>query len=39
VLKRQPDFTVGAYLSTMHYKRPEDLDHHRESLLKAGLPA
>jgi adenylate cyclase len=39
VLKRQPDFTVEAYLSTMHYKRPEDLEHHRESLLKAGLPA
>jgi adenylate cyclase len=39
VLKRKPDFTVAAYLSTMHYKRAEDLDHHRAGLLKAGLPA
>jgi adenylate cyclase len=39
VLKRQPGFTVSAYLPTLHYTRPEDLAHHRESLLKAGLPA
>ena len=39
VLARKPDFSVNDYLSTMHYKRQEDLDHHRASLLKAGLPA
>jgi adenylate cyclase len=38
VLARKPDFTVEDYLSTVHYKRQEDLDHHRASLLKAGLP-
>jgi adenylate cyclase len=39
VLKRKPDFTVEAYLATLHYKRPEDVEHHRTGLLKAGLPA
>ena len=38
VLARKPDFTVEDYLSTVHYKRQEDLDHHRTGLLKAGLP-
>ena len=37
-LARKPDFTVADYLSTAHYKRQEDLDHHRAGLLKAGLP-
>jgi hypothetical protein len=37
-LARKPDFTATDYLSTVHYKRQEDLDHHRSSLLKAGLP-
>jgi len=37
-LARKPDFTAADYLSTVHYKRQEDLDHHRASLLKAGLP-
>ncbi len=39
VLKRQPGFTVGKYLATLPYRRPEDADHHRDMLLKAGLPA
>ncbi|HEU4922060.1 MAG TPA: hypothetical protein VFT23_03195, partial [Burkholderiales bacterium] len=39
-LKRKPDFSVGRnYLPTLHYRRPGDLDHHRDALLKAGLPA
>jgi adenylate cyclase len=38
VLRRDPGFTVSAYLRTLHYKRPGDLDHHRAALLKAGLP-
>ena len=38
VLSRQPDFAVDAYLATLHYKRESDRAHHREALLKAGLP-
>jgi adenylate cyclase len=39
-LKRKPDFSVARdYIPTLHYKRESDLAHHRESLLKAGLPA
>jgi len=38
-LKRSPEFRVGPYLETQHYKRDEDLSHHRDALLKAGLPA
>jgi adenylate cyclase len=37
VLKRNPHFTIETYLKTLHYKRPEDLAHHRDALLKAGL--
>ncbi len=39
VLEREPEFSVATYADTLHYKRQSDLDHHRESLLKAGLPA
>ena len=40
VLRRKPDFSVSKhYLPTLHYKREEDLAHHRDALLKAGLPA
>jgi adenylate cyclase len=39
VLARDPQFTVEGYLATLHYKLPEDADHHREALLAAGLPA
>jgi len=38
VLKREPAFCVENYLNTLHYKRPEDREHHREALVKAGLP-
>ncbi len=38
VLKREPSFTVKTCLATLHYKRESDLEHHREGLLKAGLP-
>ena len=38
VLSRQPEFAVDAYLATLHYKRENDRAHHREGLLKAGLP-
>ncbi len=39
VLKREPKFTVGSYMGTMHYKREVDRERHRAALLKAGLPA
>jgi adenylate cyclase len=39
VLKLAPDFTIATYLGTLHYKHPADLDHHRDALVKAGLPA
>jgi adenylate cyclase len=38
VLKLQPGFSTGAYLVTLPYKRESDREHHREGLLKAGLP-
>jgi adenylate cyclase len=38
VLARNPAFSIKAYMETLHYKRPEDLEHHREALLAAGLP-
>jgi len=39
VLRRQPEFKVESYLTTLHYKNETDLEHHRLALLKAGLPA
>jgi len=40
VLSRKPDFSVEKhYLPTLHYKRAGDLAHHRDALLRAGLPA
>jgi adenylate cyclase len=39
VVKQQPEFSVESYLETLHYKRESDREHHREGLLKAGLPA
>jgi adenylate cyclase len=38
VLARQPGFTVEDYVGTLHYRRDDDREHHRELLLKAGLP-
>ena len=39
VLELNPGFTVEDYLATLHYKAGSDLDHHRQGLLMAGLPA
>ena len=39
VLKREPKFSVAAYLATQHYKREVDRQRHEACLLKAGLPA
>ncbi|MEE8332562.1 MAG: adenylate/guanylate cyclase domain-containing protein [Alphaproteobacteria bacterium] len=38
VLALQPDFSIASYLETMHYAHDAERDHHREALLKAGLP-
>jgi len=39
VLTLQPAFSIENYLGTLHYKRASDRQHHREALLKAGLPS
>jgi adenylate cyclase len=39
VLKREPKFSVAAYLATQHYKHEVDRKRHEAGLLKAGLPA
>ncbi len=39
VLAAAPEFTVAAFLSTLHYNREEDSEHCRAGLLKAGLRA
>ena len=39
VVKREPGFSVAAYLGTQHYKREIDRRRHEAGLLKAGLPA
>jgi adenylate cyclase len=38
VLKREPKFSVAAYLATQHYKHGRDRERHEAGLLKAGLP-
>ena len=39
VVRRAPGFSAQTYRDTLHYKRPDDREHHRDGLLKAGLPA
>ena len=40
VLAKNPAFSWSATLApTLHYKQESDLAHHRDSILKAGLPA
>jgi len=38
VLKREPDFSVAAQMAAQHYLKDADSAHHRDGLLKAGLP-
>jgi adenylate cyclase len=38
VLKREPSFSVAAYLATQHYKHEADRQRLAEGLIKAGLP-
>jgi adenylate cyclase len=37
-LKRDPGLRWEVYQTSLHYKRAEDLAHHRDSLVRAGLP-
>jgi adenylate cyclase len=37
-LKGEPGFSLEAHLATQHYRRDSDREHHREGLVKAGLP-
>jgi adenylate cyclase len=39
VLKRAPDFSIGSYLATLHYKQESDREHHRAVLDQAGFAA
>jgi adenylate cyclase len=38
VLSRAPQFTVTAFVGTLHYSQATNTEHCREALLKAGLP-
>lgn len=37
-LARDPALTLGSCLATLHYTEAADLEHHRQSLVRAGLP-
>ena len=39
VLQRDPEFGAELFLMTMHYRQQSDVEHLRDGLLKAGLPA
>ncbi len=39
VLEVEPQFTVTECVQGLHYQNETDRDHHRQGLLKAGLPA
>jgi hypothetical protein len=38
VLKRARAFAVAGDRASLHYKHEGDREHHRDGLLKAGLP-
>ena len=38
VLQRAPEFSIERFIRTQHYKNESDRQHHREALVKAGLP-
>ncbi|MBV9561131.1 MAG: tetratricopeptide repeat protein [Bradyrhizobium sp.] len=39
LLANQPDLSVERHLRNFRWKRPEDITHYRDGLIKAGLPA
>src|SRR5262249_19091229 len=38
LMTNYPTLTVERHLKNFHWKRPEDVAHYREGLLKAGVP-
>jgi len=38
LLSKYPKTTVERHLRNFHWKKPEDLAHYRDGLLKAGVP-
>ena len=39
LLHNYPSFNVERHLSNFHWKRPDDIAHYRDGLLKAGVPS
>jgi TolB-like protein/class 3 adenylate cyclase len=39
LLSNYPSFTVERHLSNFHWKKPDDIAHYRDGLLKAGVPS
>ncbi|MBR1229296.1 MULTISPECIES: tetratricopeptide repeat protein [unclassified Bradyrhizobium] len=39
LLHNYPSFTVERHLSNFRWKRPDDIAHYRDGLLKAGVPS
>ncbi len=39
LMERQPGFSTGDYLDSLHYVNPADRDHHAVGLARAGIPA
>lgn len=39
LMSNYPTLNVDRHLRNFHWKRPEDIAHYREGLLKAGVPA
>ena len=37
-LDMSPGFSVGEYLTSLHYRDPALRDHHRQALERAGFP-
>ena len=37
-MRLDPGFSAERYLATLLYRHDSDREHHREALLKAGLP-
>jgi adenylate cyclase len=38
VIEREPAFSARTFLGALHYRQPDDAEHLREGILKAGLP-
>jgi adenylate cyclase len=38
LMANYPTLNVDRHLRNFHWKRPEDIGHYREGLLKAGVP-